>query len=150
MKSISVLIIIFTLGMQSCTIRPKPIAYGEDACHYCKMTIVDQQHGAELVTQKGKTYKFDAMECMLNYGPELGEKEIALYLCNHYTEPGELIGAETATFLISDGIPSPMGAYLTAFESQQEAQEALKTHGGKIYSWIELQKEWDDNYVYSK
>ena len=150
MRATSVLVLILVMAIQSCTVGPKPIDYGKDACHYCKMTIVDQQHGAEVVTQKGKVYKFDAVECMLNYGPELGEEKVALHLCNHYTTPGELIGAKEATFLISEGIPSPMGAYLTAFESEQEALDALEIHGGKLYNWIELINEWDDNYVYSK
>ena len=40
----------------SCNVSPKPIEYGSDGCHYCKMTIVDKVHAAEMVTKKGKVY----------------------------------------------------------------------------------------------
>ena len=114
------------------------------------MTIVDAQHAAEPVTDKGKVFKFDAVECMLNYKLDHSETGVALNLCNHYSNPGELIDAEEASFLISEGIPSPMGAFLTAFGSEEAAKEAQKVHGGILYNWTTLNKHWDDNYVYSE
>ena len=150
MRTIAALLLIFALILQSCNISPKPISYGNDICQYCSMTIVDAQHAAELVTDKGKVFKFDAVECMLNYKQEAKNKEVALHLCNHYSNPGELIEAEKATYLISEGIPSPMGAFLTAFEMEQDAIDAQNIHGGIIYNWTSLNKYWDDNYVYSE
>ena len=50
----------------SCNISPKAINYGADGCHYCKMTIVETTHAAQIVTKKGKPYKYDAIECLLN------------------------------------------------------------------------------------
>ena len=41
------------------------------------MTIVDKVHAAEIVTQKGKVYKFDATECMINFMDEFDTSEIA-------------------------------------------------------------------------
>ena len=102
----------------NCNVSPKPIDYGSDGCHFCKMTIVDKVHAAEIVTQKGKVYKFDATECMVNFNEEFDTSEIALYLSNNYTEPEQLIDATKATFLISKNIPSPMGAFLSAFENR--------------------------------
>lgn len=150
MRANIALLLILILGMQSCSISPKPISYGNDVCQYCSMTIVDAQHAAELVTTKGKVFKFDAVECMLNYKLQASDTEMALHVCNDYSDPGELIEAETATFLISEGIPSPMGAFLTAFGSEEAAKEAQKIHGGILYSWITLNEHWDDNYVYSE
>ena len=40
--------------LMACSQEPKPIEYGTDACHFCRMTIVDKVHGAEIVTDKGK------------------------------------------------------------------------------------------------
>lgn len=136
------------LGFASCEIKPMPISYGSDACHYCKMTIVDRQHAAQLVTDKGKVFKFDAIECMINYSPQLNEQNIALKLCNHFTEPGELIPAEEAYYLISEGIPSPMGAFLTAFRTDVLANEALEEYGGEVFTWNELLIHWKDHYVF--
>ena len=74
MKSLTSLVLIISL-LSACTPAPKPIEYGSDMCHYCKMTIMDKQHAAELVTDKGKVFPFDAIECMIHY---LGTPQIRL------------------------------------------------------------------------
>nr|AWJ66187.1 nitrous oxide reductase maturation protein, outer-membrane lipoprotein [uncultured bacterium] len=122
-----------------CTVSPEPIAYGSDACHFCSMTIVDQQHAAQIVTNKGKAFKFDASECMLNHLKEVENTEVALFLVNDYNAPGELIDATKATFLVSRGVPSPMGEFLTAFGTKQGAEEAKLEHGGDLFDWEGLQ-----------
>ncbi len=115
-------ILLCMLVIVGCSNSPKPIDYGNDGCHYCKMTIVDKIHGAELITDKGKVFKFDATECMLNYVADGSEAEVGSFLTNHYESPTALISATEATFLISENLPSPMGAYLTAFEDVAQAE----------------------------
>lgn len=122
----------------SCNVAPKAIDYGNDGCHFCKMTIVDKVHAAEIVTKKGKVYKFDATECMVNFLNDFDTSEIALYLSNNYTEPETLIDATQATFLISKNIPSPMGAFLSAFKTKADAIKTQSDKGGSLYSWEEL------------
>lgn len=122
----------------ACNNGPQPINYGHDGCHYCKMTIVDKIHGAELITAKGKIYKFDAAECMINYIANDNPFEIGSLLCNYYEKPTDFITTEEATFLISPNLPSPMGAYLTAFKSKAAADEVLAEKGGTLYTWQEL------------
>ena len=128
------LLLVFT----SCNVRPQAINYGSDGCHFCKMTIVDKVHAAEIVTNKGKVYKFDASECMIHFMKEFDNAEIKLYLSNNYTEPEALIDATKATFLISKNIPSPMGAFLSAFKTENEAQKFQTEKGGTLYSWNQL------------
>jgi len=130
--------VVSLLVLTSCNIGPKAIVYGNDGCHFCKMTIVDKIHAAEIVTKKGKVYTFDATECMVNFLKEFNTSEIKLYLSNNYNEPEALIDATKATFLISKNIPSPMGAYLSAFETKNEALMVQSEKGGTIYSWQEL------------
>ncbi|WP_438426470.1 nitrous oxide reductase accessory protein NosL [Aquimarina macrocephali] len=122
----------------SCNVQPETIHYGEDNCHYCSMTIVDKIHAAEIVTKKGKVFKFDAVECMINYVAEIDKEEISLYLSNHYDSPEELIDATQATFLISKNISSPMGAFLTSFESKASAEKVKSEKGGNLFTWEEL------------
>lgn len=137
-------IIALLLLFFSCNVSPKPIDYGNDGCHFCKMTIVDKVHAAEIVTQKGKVYKFDATECMINVMEEFDTSEIALYLSNNYTEPEELIDATKATFLISKNIPSPMGAFLSAFKTKADAKTMQAEKGGTLYNWTELLAKFKD------
>jgi copper chaperone NosL len=128
----------------SCNVSPKPIDYGNDGCHFCKMTIVDKVHAAEIVTNKGKIYKFDATECMVNFMKEFDTSEIELYLSNNYTEPGILINATQATFLISKNVPSPMGAFLSAFKNKTDAEKMQSEKGGELYTWDELLVKFKD------
>ena len=130
--------VVSLLVLTSCNIGPKAIVYGNDGCHFCKMTIVDKVHAAEIVTKKGKIYTFDATECMVNFQKEFDTLEIKLYLSNNYNEPEALIDATKATFLISKNIPSPMGAYLSAFKTKNEALMVQSEKGGTLYSWQEL------------
>ena len=132
----------FLFALISCNIAPEPINYGSDACHFCSMTIVDRQHAAELVTKKGKVFKFDASECMMNHIKEIDANEVGLFLVNDYNSPEELIDATKATYLISKEIPSPMGEFLSAFGAKKEAEEAQRQHGGDLYTWNELQSKF--------
>ncbi len=122
----------------SCNVSSEPINYGSDGCHYCSMTIVDKVHAAEIVTKKGKVYKFDATECMINFMKEFETSEIQLYLSNNYTEPAVLIDATKATFLISEQIPSPMGAFLSAFKNEADAEKFQAEKGGDLFNWTQL------------
>jgi len=128
----------------ACTVEPQPINYGSDACEFCKMTIVDRQHAAELVTSKGKTYKFDAIECMANYlnRNSLNENSMAYLLVNDYNNPGVLIDVHKATFMISEEVPSPMGAFLSAFESKEFANSIAKEKNGELFDWNKLKSKY--------
>lgn len=119
MKYFIFLGIIFSSILVSCNISPQQIEYGTDACHYCNMTIVDRQHSAQLVTTKGKAYKYDAIECMVHsLQDEMKDTEMALYLVADFNQPGQLMDATMASYLVSDQIASPMGANLSAFENE--------------------------------
>ncbi|WP_422858469.1 nitrous oxide reductase accessory protein NosL [Flagellimonas sp. S174] len=141
-KSSAYLLLILIL---SCKVAPEPIVYGETSCNFCSMTVVDKQHAAQLVTAKGKVFNFDALECMINYLSEVEVQEIGLLLTNTYHQPEVLTEVQNCTFLISEGIPSPMGAYLTAFQTVGEAQTALAEHHGELFTWEELRVRFEKN-----
>ncbi len=132
------------LMLFSCNVEPEPINYGSDGCYFCKMTIVDKVHAAEVVTKKGKIYKFDATECMINFMDNFDTSEIKFYLTNNYTEPEVLIDATKATFLISKNIPSPMGAFLSAFKNKADAENLQADKGGDLYTWKSLLEKFKD------
>ena len=132
----------FILG--SCQVSERPIEYGADECEYCKMMIMDQRYGSELVTEKGKVYTFDAAECLIEYLHNNEEMaDAAKYLLvTPYTNPNHLIDARTTTYLVSQQMPSPMGAYLTAFSYREEAAAVESSIGGILYSWEEIFKDF--------
>tara|TARA_R110002049_G_scaffold308273_1_gene511561 strand:- start:388 stop:624 length:237 start_codon:yes stop_codon:yes gene_type:complete len=69
---------------------------------------------------------------------EFERSEVKFYLSNNYIEPEALIDATKATFLISENIPSPMGAFLSAFKTEEDAQNMQTKKSGTLYSWEEL------------
>ena len=70
--------------------------------------------------------------------------QIAFYLSNNFTEPEVLIDATKATFLISKNIPSPMGAFLSAFKNKADAEKAQSENDGTLYTWEELLEHLKD------
>ena len=126
-----------------CSVKPVAIDYGKDACHFCKMNIVDKTHAAERVTAKGKAFKYDALECLVNDLENHNDPNPALLLVANYQEVGSLIDAKSATYIISKNIRSPMGANLSALASHSAAERLQKEKQGTIHSWDELVLNFD-------
>jgi len=137
MKTI-ISIIILTVTFVSCEIKPQPIDYGNESCAYCNMAIVHKQFASQIVNDKGRAYSFDAIECMINYHNEHKDQPVALFLATDFKSPGELMDATDATFLITEQIPSPMGANLCGFKTRADAETTQKEFGGKLYNWRQL------------
>lgn len=107
-------------------------------CHFCKMTIVDRQYATEFVTKKGKCYKFDAIECMVQELDKWDPNEVALMLVSDFENPGVLVDANSATYLTSPEMPSPMGANLTAFDNLDKAKAIHADVSGRLEDWSSL------------
>lgn len=106
------------------------------------MTIVDPQFAAELVTDKGKVYKFDAIECMVQYRHSQAGVTFSLALVSDYLNAGILQEATACTYLVSPARPSPMGANLSAYSGQGSAYASQQ--GDQWYSWEELLAHFDE------
>ena len=114
MKKSGIFLMVLLFVLLGCTNTPKPITYGSDGCHFCSMTIVDKQHAAQFITKKGRTYSFDASECMLNHLKEIDQSTVAQFLVNDSNTHGETVDATKATYLLSENFTCPMGVFLTA------------------------------------
>lgn len=122
------------LLLASCNTSPEPIRYGEESCSFCEMTIVSQAHSAQAVSTKGKQFKYDAIECMVNDVIQK-ETEMSVKQVANYHQPGEMIEVQKAGFIINDSINSPMGANLAAIKKQENGE-------GDLFSWRELKAKF--------
>lgn len=124
----------------ACSAEPEPIAYGTDACHACKMTLMDKKFGAELVTQKGKVYKFDDVNCMLNFYnfPDHRPEDFKYKLVVDFAQPAKLIDASNAFYLKSPEVKSPMASQVAAFESRDTMEDLKEQWNGIYLVWGEL------------
>lgn len=99
---------------------------------------MDPRFGGELVTQKGKVYKFDSEECLISFYksqlPDTGR--FSLILIADYDKPGELLNADRAVFLEDSTINTPMGGHLVAFPDEETAGKHNTSGGGKIMDWV--------------
>jgi copper chaperone NosL len=135
------LIGLFIIG---CEVNPEALRYGVDACYTCKMTLMDTKYGAEIVTEKGKVYKFDDINCMINFynsGLESFDN-MAYKLVVDYSQPEKLIEAQDAFYIKSNQIRSPMAGGVAAFETKSEMDSHKKEWKGIWLSWGELVTEF--------
>lgn len=139
----SVLIMAATVsGIQSC--GPKgatPIQAGVDACAHCKMTISDLRFASELLTKKGRVYKFDDLQCLISYQSmaEFNKEDIKEnYLSDFNSRKLEV--AHSMVLLHSEALRSPMGGNTAAFKNKEELSKANKEFNGNVVIWSELTK----------
>ncbi len=125
------------LIVSSCQVKSDPLVYGKDACYSCKMTLVDRRFGSEVVTRKGKVYKFDDVNCMVGFlksGFEPDEN-IELILAADFEVEGTLIDARRAYFLHSEQLNTPMGSGVGVFVSTEQAQQRNADFPGEVEDW---------------
>lgn len=136
--------LVILITSQACSVKPEPLHYGEDACHACRMTLMDKKFGAEVVSVKGKVFKFDDMNCMVNFlnSGTLAERDVAYRLVVDYSVPEKLIAAENAFYVKSDEIRSPMASRIAAFEKRDDMDRHKKTWDGIYLTWGELVTEF--------
>ena len=122
----------------SCSNGPVPIAYGADECGECRMKISDHRFGAELITKKGKVKKYDSVECLVAYVLKNDEQTIGNIYVVDYSNPKTLIAGEAAGYLISKQIPSPMGGYISSYETMDKARTQKAKKDGQVFTWENL------------
>lgn len=140
MKLSSALVTSFVLFfLASCSAQPEPLRIGTDICYLCKMGIADPKFGGELITNKGKVYKFDDIGCMIRFmkAGTIEQKNISRTVVVNYEKQNDFIDADKAVLLNSELTKSPMGFNLAAFSNNQAAAKIAGT-SGKIISWKEL------------
>lgn len=136
MKKIILILIVFILS--GCSNKSEPINYGYDSCDKCRMQIVDRKYGTELVTSKGKIYKFDSIECLVFFTENSIDDENFFTLVTDYLNNNELINSKKAFYLQSENLRSPMGLNITAFSSQSDLKKFKEKYSGKELSWKEI------------
>lgn len=118
----------------ACSSEPQPIDYGKDNCDFCEMTIVSKAYAAQAVNEKGKQYKYDAIECMMNHQLQ-HNYDMPVNLVANFEKPGTMINVNEANFVIKDSIKSPMGGNLAAFK-QESAVVNIESEDS--FNWQEL------------
>lgn len=128
-----------SIGLAACQSGPAPFRWGEDACHHCKMTLVQKGFGAQRINDKGKVFTYDAIECLakdLKTRPaRAGE---SFYVTDFSRPDAPLLAAEEAVYLRGGKVMSPMGGSLAGFAAGDSALRFQERLGGEIRTWKSL------------
>ena len=117
---------------------PEPIILNKDNCAHCKMTISEAHFAAELITTKGRVFKFDDITCMIAYKQENPDKTVKNHYVHYYPGNNELIPAENASYISGGTLRSPMAGNTAAFKSEAEATEYLQKTNAEKTDWATI------------
>ena len=112
-----------------------PIKLNADNCDFCGMSIADGKFAAEVITEKGRAYKFDDISCMMNYCKENSNTKMGAYFVNDFAQDNVLIPTNTAFFLSGGTIQSPMRGGIIAFSKETDAKEFGIKLNAQSLSW---------------
>ncbi|TVQ01881.1 MAG: hypothetical protein EA359_13045 [Balneolaceae bacterium] len=132
--TISLLIsLIFYAG---CEPKPQTIHFGSDQCDYCRMMITEQEFASQAVNNQGRAFKFDSVECMAAYDLTAENRDnIHSMWVPNFLNRDEWLEADSAAFLHSETLRSPMGLFLSAYADRASATPILQEYGGEIVDY---------------
>jgi copper chaperone NosL len=141
-RPLTVAALLCLIFLSSCSTGPQPIQFGQDGCAYCKMTILDQRYGGEIVTKKGKVYKFDDIHCISLFlrSHTLEKSSLAGTYLLDFTTQKQFIKANESFLLHSSDLHSPMGSNTAAFDSELQRKHFKQQVNGTETTWNELNK----------
>ena len=110
-------------------------------CVHCNMDIKDHLFSAKAISNSGEEVNFDAIECLVNYLKNKDENRFSRLSVTDYLS-GQLLDATEAYYLKSKAVPSPMGANLSAYSSEEAARKQGGSQDVKLFSWAELKQRF--------
>ena len=136
-------ILLFSLVlMNSCNVGPQAIVPGKDNCYLCRMTITDSKYGAEILTKKGKVYKFDDMHCLLSFQQTktIDATQVKDIYVTDFTGEHSLIKVNESFLLQGDEIRGPMNGNIIAFKDKDSMKKMATQLKGAAIGWDQLNK----------
>ena len=139
-KTKAVAAMISLVLLSSCSTGPETLKIGKDNCSFCKMTISDNRYGAEIITRKGKVYKFDDSHCLLSFiqSKTVEKKELDKVYFTDFIGKHNLIKADNAFLLQSDFFRSPMNGNIAAFSNADSMKKIAQQYKSSVVTWKQL------------
>ncbi len=135
-KPLYILIVGFFI---SCNSKgPEAIVLNSDDCSSCKMQIADGKFGSEIITAKGRVYKFDDVFCLKKYLKDNPTTEVKNYYIHDFSDDNNLIDATTAFYSMGGSINSPMHGNIIATKSEEDAAKFASEFQSQPATWNEV------------
>jgi len=126
----------------ACNPGPEPLRSGADQCSSCKMLISDLRFGGEIVTRKGRIYKFDDSHCIAAFlkSSVVQTAGVKTIYMSDFCDGHQLLDVNKAHFLKSNELRSPMGGNAVAFSNADSLDVVLQQFKGKTVTWAQMIK----------
>ncbi|MFT3747263.1 MAG: nitrous oxide reductase accessory protein NosL [Agriterribacter sp.] len=133
-------VVLFILLFSSCNTGPEAITAGRDNCSHCKMSISDIKYAAEIVTQKGKIYKFDDITCLVSFIKDkaVDEKDVQQVYLSDFSAPHNLVTSGEAFLLKGGSIHAPMNGDIVAFANKDSLAKMVSQLGAAEVTWQQV------------
>ncbi len=134
--------LLFALLLPSCQSKsgepqPPDILYGQDVCDECGMIISEARFAAATVVVDGPAHKFDDIAEMVIYHMDHPNENVRAWFVHDYNTEAWIRG-ETALYVMSDEIHSPMGGGVAAFGRRTDAEPFARLHNATVMSFDEM------------
>ncbi len=136
---VSLFVALWFISSACNTKQAEPIKLNVDNCEQCKMTVADLKFATELITSKGRVYKFDDLKCMVKYTKE-NQLQKATYFVPDHNDPSHLLPAEKAFFVKGDNVRTPMNGSIASFALEQSANSFASETQAALITWEEVIK----------
>lgn len=130
------LIIASSIVGNACSSKePQSITLHKDVCVYCKMSISEPEFAAQIITNKGKCFKFDDLICLKEYSEEQLSAQSFDSWVAEYSNPSKFIPLSVAYLIFAEDLKSPMRGNWAAFEKFETADSLKQQFNGRVASW---------------
>jgi nitrous oxide reductase accessory protein NosL len=127
---------------------PPDLKLGQQECGDCGMLINDDRCCCAILINPDGTRRehvlFDDIGCMLEYTANKPDVKVNEHWVRDYLAR-TWVRAESASFLMSERIHTPMGSWIVAFGDRSAADAARKDNDGRVLTWDEViiaRSEW--------
>lgn len=118
-------------------VAPPEINYGHDFCDECNMIIGYDKFAAATILANGETHKFDEVSNMFFYHLKHPDEQVQAWFVHDYASKTWIRG-ETAFYVQSAAIITPMNDGIIAFEQEIDAQEVAAAKNGEVFTFEEI------------
>lgn len=131
--------VMMMISFSSCSQTVEPIQYGKDNCSYCQMTIMKNNCGGEIISKKGKVFKFDDAGCLHDFiaDKKITTAEIGKIYFNDF-EKGVLVESVNLVLVKNDMYKTPMSSHIISVR-KENAKNYLSAVGStevELNQWL--------------
>lgn len=116
---------------------PPTIHYGESACEFCGMIISEARYAAGYISADGTEHVFDDIGDMVK-AHQQNQQEVRAFFVHDYNDE-RWIRAESAFYVLSPDLKTPMASGLAAVAAEADAGALADKMNGQVLSFADVQ-----------